>query len=142
MVYPNLASESDQTYAKATHETEDVNLRETDDFEEILAEAVYEGLSLVSCLVAPALDTYIQGATTVEIGVRKNRLNTHDCEALQNGLDTVFGFGAKVVEYNILKILHSKLGVSKKIEQSFEFSNEVKSAKELYKSRPQARSAP
>jgi hypothetical protein len=133
MVCSNLTSDLDQTYAKATDETKDATFRETDEFEEILAEAVYEGLSWVSSIVAPALETCVQGATTVEIGLRKTRLNTRDCDALEKGLERVFGFGAKVVESRILKVLHSKLGVSKEIEPRFKFSDEVKAARKLYK---------
>lgn len=135
-----MTSELDRPYAKATIETKDAALRETDDFGKILAEAVYEGLSWINSIVAPALDTCIQGATTVEIGLRKTRLNVRDCEALEKGLERVFGFGAKVVESKILKILHSKLGVNKDVELGFRFSNEVKTARNLYKSKRRVRS--
>lgn len=134
-----MTSELDQTYAKATDKTGDADPAETGDFEEILAEAVYEGLSWVSGLLAPTLDAYIRGATTVEIGMRKTKLNVSDCETLEKGLQKVFGFGAKVVESRILKILNSKLGVSKKIDPSFRFSDEVKASKRLYKSKQSVR---
>jgi hypothetical protein len=135
MGYSNLTSELNQTYAKTTNDTEDANIGEMDGFEEILAEAVYEGLAWVNSIVAPALDTCIQGATTVEIGLRKTRLNMRDCEALEKGLERVFGFGAKVIESRILKVLHSKLGLSKEIKSDFKFFDEVKKARELYKSK-------
>ena len=130
-----MASELDQTYAKATREPNGETLKETEEFEETLAEAVYEGLSWVSNMVAPVLDICVQGATTVEIGLRKTRLSMDDCEEFEKGLERVFGFGAKIIECRILKTLHTKLGVNKEIEQSFKFSDEVKTARKLFKSK-------
>lgn len=130
-----MTSELDQVCPKTTHETEDADLRETDKFEESLAEAVYEGLSWVNGIVAPVLDTCLRGATTEEVGLRKTRLNMRDCEILEESLERVFGFGAKVVETRILQVLHSKLGVSKEIEPSFKFSAEVRKARKLYRSK-------
>ena len=135
LVYPELEGTLDETYAEPAPKTEDLSLREAEDFEENLAEAVYEGLSWVSSVVASTLDMYVQDALTVETGLRKAKLSIHDCENLEKGLEKAFGFGAKVVESKILKILHSKLGVSKAIEANFKFSNEVRIARELHSSR-------
>jgi len=122
-----LNAELKQIHTEAKHKTEE--------FEETLAEAVYEGLSWVSNIVAPTLDLCIQGSTTVEIGLRRTRLNMDDCEYFEKGLEKVFGFGAKLIEHKILGILQSKLGVTREIEQSFKFSDEVKMTKKLYESK-------
>jgi hypothetical protein len=133
MVYLKMASKLDEAYTKATRELDDESLKEVEEFEEALAEAVYDELSLISNIVASALDICIQKATSVEIGLRKTRLNMNDCEGLEKGLEKVFGFGAKVVECRILKALNAKLGVTKEIKQNFKFSEEVKAARKLYK---------
>jgi hypothetical protein len=136
-----MTSELDQTCAKATQGSTHDDL-ETKEFEEALADAVYDELSLISSLVAPALDICVKGASTVEIGLRKTRLNMEDCEEFERGLEKVFGFGAKVIECRILKALNTRLGISKELKQNFRFSNEVKTARELYKFRRCAKSRP
>jgi hypothetical protein len=135
MVYSKMASELDQAYTKGTRELDDDSLKEVEEFEEALAEAVYDELSLISNIVASALDICIQKATSVEIGLRKTRLNVNECEDLEKGLEKVFGFGAKVIECRILKALNTKIGVSQEIKQNFKFSDEVKTARKLYKSK-------
>lgn len=142
MVYSKMASEVDQAYTKATQELDDDSLKEVEEFEEALAEAVYDELSLISNIVASALDICIQKATSVEIGLRKTRLNVNECEDLEKGLEKVFGFGAKVIECRILKALNMKIGVSGEIKQNFKFSDEVKTARKLYKSKRRATSVP
>lgn len=119
---------------EAAHEDVDAALKEKNEFDEVLAEAVYEGLSWISNLVAPALQAYLQDATTIEVGLRKPKLNTQDAKVLQKSLERIFGFGAKVIEYRILEILYAKLRMGKEIEQNFNFSSEVEKAKQLYKS--------
>jgi hypothetical protein len=139
MVSSNMANELDQTHAKATQELDVESIEETEEFEEFLAEAVYDELSLISNMVASALDICIQKATSVEIGLRKTRLNVNECEDLEKGLEKVFGFGAKVIECRILKALNAKIGASQDIKQNFKFSDEVRTARKLYKSKRCAR---
>lgn len=135
-----MASQLDETCVEPTSTIQDLNPEETEEFEEKLAEAVYEGLEWVSGVVTSIIDMYIQTAsgssrvTNIEMGLRRSRLSMHDCENLEKGLEKAFGFGAKVVEYKILRILHSKLGVNKSIEASFSFSDEVRTARELHNS--------
>lgn len=131
-MHSELANELSQTCEKAIDEPKEATLGETDEFEEILAEAVYEGLSWVSSILAATLDAYIQGATTIEIGLRKARLNMRDCQNLEKNLERVLGFGAKVVEFRILQVLNTKLGVSDEITSGFKFSDEVEKARKLY----------
>lgn len=137
MVYHELTNQIDETYAEPSSRTQDLN-PETEDFEENLAEAVYEGLSWASSVITSIIDMYIQAASrgtsasNIEIGLRKAKLSIHDCENLENALEKTFGFGAKVVECKILRILHSKLGISKAIEAGFSFSDEVRIAQELH----------
>ena len=129
-----MSSKLDEACAEATQA-----FKEIAEFEEILAEAVYEELSLISRMVAPAIDICVQKATNVEIGLRKTRLDINDCEELEKGLEKVFGFGGKVIECRILKSLNTKIGVSQEIKQNFKFSDEVKTARKLYISKRCAR---
>ena len=137
-----MQTELNETCAEPAPKTEDLNLREAENFEENLAEAVYEGLSWVSNVVAPALETYLQDALTIETGLRKAKLNIQDCENFEKALEKAFGFGAKVVENKIIKILHSKLGVNKAIEADFKFSDEVRMARDLHCSKLHAQNIP
>ena len=134
-----MANELDQTHAKATQELDVESIEETEEFEEVLAEAVYDELSLISSMVASALSICSQEATSVEVGLRKVRLNISDCEDLEKGLEKVFGFGAKVIECRILKALNAKIGVRQDIKQNFKFSDEVRAARKLYKTKRRAR---
>ncbi len=130
-----MTSKLDETCAKSAPKVEGRSIRETEDFEESLAESVYEGLSWVSCVVASTLELYVQGARNHEIGWRKSKLRVDDCENLEKGLEKALGYGAKIVEYKILKILHSKLGTSRDITDDFKFTEEVGIAEELHRSR-------
>jgi len=123
-------------------------LDERNKFDEIFAEAVYEGLSVISSLVAPVVLMYLENsglmkaklspledAMVLEKGLMKSKLNMQDAIALEKGLGRIFGFGAKVFEKKILDVLYAKIQLNKEIGQSFKFANEVKKASELYKSR-------
>jgi hypothetical protein len=120
---------------ESTQKAANLSPKETEDFEENLAEAVYEGLSWVGGVVASTLDMYLQDASTPETGLRKTRFSIKDCENLEKSLEKTFGFGAKLVETKILKILHSKLGLTRTIETNFRFSEEVMAARELHSSK-------
>ena len=136
-----MTNQPNHTYTEPTLEAQNLSLKVTEDFEENLAEAVYEGLSWVGSVVASTLDMYLQDALTLETGLRKTRLSIKDCENLEKGLEKTFGFGAKLVESKILRILHSKLGVTRAIEANFKFSDEVRTARELHSSRLHAQNA-
>jgi hypothetical protein len=107
----------------------------TKEFDEIFAEAVYETLSWTSCFVAPVLHVYLHDAMASEIGLRKSKLSIQDARDLENGLEKIFGFGAKIVEYRILGTLYTKLRLKEQLEQNFKFSSEVEKARKLYESR-------
>ena len=133
-----MTSQLKHTYTEPAPKAENLSLKETEDFEENLAEAVYEGLSWVGSVIASTLDMYLQDSLTLETGLRKTRFSIKDCENLEKGLEKTFGFGAKLVESKILRILHSKLGVTRVIEANFKFSDEVRTARELHNSRLRA----
>jgi len=130
-----MMTKINETCTEPTPKAQNPSLSGTEDFEENLAEAVYEGLSWVGNIIASTLDMYLHDALTLETGLRKTRLSIQDCENLEKGLEKTFGFGAKLVENKILRILHTKLGVTRAIEANFKFSDEVKTAKELHNSK-------
>ncbi len=122
---------------EAQRDSDDYNAPsgEEDKFNQVFAESVYEGLSWVSKLVAPVLHIYLHDAVTPEIGLGKAKLNIGDAEKLEESLEKLFGFGAKVVEYRILEILHTKLTLDEGVNQSLKFSSAVKKANKLYKAK-------
>ena len=109
------------------------------EFDEVFATAVYETLSWTSSFVAPVLHIYLHDAMTFEFGQRKSRLGIQDAKNLEKGLEKIFGFGAKIVEYRILGTLYSRLGLKEEIEQGFKFSGEVEKARKLFESRPRVK---
>jgi hypothetical protein len=120
--------------------SEDQNLDSpmTKEFDEIFAEAVYETLSWTSCFVAPVLHVYLHDAVNWEFGARKSNVSIQDAKDLEKGLEKIFGFGAKIVEYRILGTLYAKLRLRETIEQNSKFSIEVERAKRLYESKLRA----
>jgi len=112
-------------------------LKARNKFDEVFAEAVYEGLSWFSSLIAPLI--LIQDAMSFESGMIKSKLKIRDAIALERGLERVFGFGAKVLEKKILEVLYIKLQLNREITQNFKFAQEVEKASKLYKSKLRAR---
>lgn len=122
-------------------------MNERNKFDEVFAEAVYEGLSMMGSLIASVVLMHLENSGLVksklsmqdtmilESGLMKSKLSMQDAIALEKGLDKIFGFGAKVCEKKILEVLYTKIQLNKEIEQNFEFANEVKKAGELYKSK-------
>jgi len=108
-------------------------LKRRNTFDEIFAEAVSEGLSWFSSLIAPVI--LISDATTPDSGRMKSKLYIEDAMVLEKSLEMVFGFGAKVLEKKILEVLYAKLQVNNNIGHSFKFAKEVEKASELYKSK-------
>jgi hypothetical protein len=135
-VYANLKNKSQvsEILAETTSENT-VTSTEGDKFEETLALSVFEGLSWVNNLVAPVLHSVLSDAMAPEIGLRKVKLSMRDAKILEESLEKIFGFGARVVEYKILQILFTKLELDEAIKQDFKFSDEVKNAMRLYKTK-------
>lgn len=119
----------DEIFVEAFVEEE---LKEEEKFEKSFAEAVYDGLSWISSLVAPVLRIYLKDAMTLEIGLRHHKLTVKDAKNLEKGLEKAFGFGAKVFEKRILESLYVKLGLDEEIREDFRFSKEIMRAKKLY----------
>jgi len=101
-------------------------------FEEAFAESVGQGLEYISEAVAPILRIYLSDAMSVDIGLIKSKLGAEDAEALEEGLEKILGFGARVFEKKMLTSLQSKLGLQYEIDRNFGFAKEVKRARTLY----------
>lgn len=130
-------NELDQVFAVVPARVEDGKIRK-DNFDEMFAEAVYEGLQWTSGLVANILGSFLQDAMIYETGWGKSKRGIKDAATLEKSLERIFGFGAKVFEKKILEILYTKLQLSKCAQQSghvFKFSKEVNKAKKLFKTK-------
>ena len=109
-----------------------ITIGKDEEFEEALAEAVGEGLEYISEAVAPILRIYLSDAMSIDVTVLKSRLNDNDAKALQQGLEKMLGFGARIFEKKMLVNLQSKLGLRYQVERNFVFSEEVKKARRLF----------
>ena len=89
----------------------------------ILVEAVDEGLSNICGLAGSAIFYFIENH-----GAIKSKLEIENLDDLSKSLETIFGFGSKIIKKNILEILYLKLQLPEKYEvpSEFEFVKEVK----------------
>lgn len=105
------------------------------DFEKALSQAINEGLTSISTIVAPVLRAYLDDAVLYEIGCMKARSTIKDARALEKGLERVFGLGAKVFEKKILESLYTRLSLNLEKRSDIPFSQAVKKAKDAFDSR-------
>lgn len=89
----------------------------------IIAEAINEGLSITCSSAAPAVFFFLK-----KNGSIKSRSSVENLEGFSKGLESIFGFGSKVIEKKILKILCVKLQLPERVEipDRFEFAEEVR----------------
>jgi hypothetical protein len=91
-------------------------LQETDQRRQALIEAINEGLSILGESGMKAMYFHIQNITSV-----KKEDIPDNLEALHEGLEKIFGAGAKMIETAIVRSLRQKLGVQCKEEKSKSF---------------------
>ena len=127
----NKRSKSDETFAEQVY----VPLNDEMDFEEILSQAINEGLTCISTIVAPVLRAYLDDAVAIEIGRMKSGSSDKDVKTLEKGLEKLFGFGAKVFEKKILEALYAKLSLDLETEHGISLSEGVKKARKIYESK-------
>ena len=110
----------------------EIALKEKDQLNAILDEAVNEGLSRVCGSAAPSVLYFLE-----KNGSIKSRPNVENLKTFAEGLESIFGFGAKVIEQKILEVLHMKLQLPepKENRDDFEFAKEIGKALELYKAK-------
>lgn len=99
-------------------------------FDAVLAEAVHEGLSSISPSIPPVVFFYLQKNASI-----RSDQYIDDPQAFDEGLEKIFGFGAKVIEKKILEVLYSKIEIPLKIEGDFNFAEEVKNIQRLLNSK-------
>jgi hypothetical protein len=112
-----------------------ISLSNEANFGRMLSQAINEGLTSISTIVAPVLRTYLDDAVVSEIGRMKSRSSMKDLKALENGLEKMFGFGAKVFERKILESLCTKLSIDMESEEKLSFSETIEKMKGIYESR-------
>lgn len=98
-------------------------------FDAVLVEAVHEGLNSISPSVSTIVFFYLKKSASVRFDE-----SVVEPEALEEGLEKIFGVGAKVIEKKILEVLYVKLEVPLKIEDDFEFAEEVRNVQKLLES--------
>ena len=123
-------NEQDGTFTEPVY----MALNDEADFERALSEAINEGLASISTIVAPLLRAYLDDAVVYEFGRMKSRSTIKDVEALEKGLEKMFGFGAKVFEKKILEALYTKLSLNLETRENLSFLEAVKKAKEGFDS--------
>jgi len=127
----NKRSKSDEIFAERVY----VPLNDEMDFEGILSQAINEGLTCISTIVAPVLRAYLDDAVAIEIGWMKSGSSDKDVKNLEKGLEKLFGFGARVFEKRILEALYTKLSLDLETDHSFSLSEGVEKARKIYESK-------
>ena len=103
-------------------------MKHQDPLTAILVEAVHEGLSSVCGSAGSAVVFFLENNGSI-----KSKTKIGSVESFSEGLESIFGFGSKVIEKRILEVLYLKLQLSGKREapSDFDFVKEVKRAFEL-----------
>jgi hypothetical protein len=103
-------------------------LKHQDPLNAILVEAVHEGLSSICGSAGSAVIFFLENNGSI-----KSKTKIGSVESFSEGLESIFGFGSKVIEKRILEVLYLKLQLSGKREAAsdFDFVKEVKRAFEL-----------
>lgn len=107
-------------------------LREKGRINEILVEAVNEGLSSICSSAAPSVLFFLE-----KNGSIKSTSNIGDLKTFAKGLERIFGFGATVIEKKILEVLCMRLQLPdpKETKKNFEFAKEIGKIIELYEAK-------
>ena len=88
----------------------------------ILAEAINEGLSIMCSSAAPSVFFFLENYGSI-----KSKPSIENLESFSEGLESIFGFGSKIIEKKILEILYEKFQLPQPtvIAGEFEFAKEV-----------------
>lgn len=95
-------------------------------FSVALTEAINEGL----CDICPSIRSAVLFYLEKNGSIQSDKSITN-LEAFEEGLNNLFGFGARVIERKILEVLYIKLQTPKEIKDDFEFIEEVENALKL-----------
>ena len=95
----------------------------------ILVKAIDEGLSIMCGSAAPSIIFFLENN-----GSMKPKINIENLESFSEGLESIFGFGSKVIERKILEVLCLKFSLPQvtEVPYNFEFAEEVQKVFELY----------
>jgi len=111
---------------------DEITLKEKGQLNAILVEAVNEGLSSICSSAVPSILFFLE-----KNGSIKSKSNIENFEAFAEGLESIFGFGARVIEMKILEALHMKLQLPrpKETKDDCEFAKEIEKAIEIYEAK-------
>ena len=110
----------------------EIALKEKDQLNAILCEAINEGLSSICSSAASSVLFFLE-----KNGSIKSTSDIENLKTFAEGLERIFGFGAMVIEKRILEVLHMKLQLPdpKETQDNFEFAKEIGKAIELYEAK-------
>jgi hypothetical protein len=92
-------------------------------------EAVQEGISTTCASAAHSILFFLKNSGSI-----KSETNFESLEALSAGLRSIFGYGSKVIEKEILKVLYTKLHQPlADIPRDFDFAEQVERAFKLHR---------
>jgi len=93
----------------------------------ILVEAIEEGLSTICNSAAQSVLFFLKNNGSI-----RSESNVESLEKFSEGLESIFGYGSKIIEKQILKALHMKLQLPPtEIPENFELVEEVDRAFKL-----------
>jgi len=95
-------------------------------FNTVLVQAVQEGLDSIGPSISDAVLFHLQRTDAIS-----SNPPLVDPEAFDDGLNKIFGYGAKIIEKRILEVLYEKLEAPRKIQGDFRFPEEVRQAQKL-----------
>ena len=96
---------------------------EQDQLRQALIEVVDQGLLTLGESGRKAIYFHLQNITSV-----KREDIPDNLEALQKGLEKIFGAGAKMIETSIVRSLYQKLGIQYKEDKNKSFVDTIKDA--------------
>lgn len=97
-------------------------------FRALLQSAIDEGLSVLGESVKQTIYYYVEKNS----GLRREDISLHP-KAFADALESIFGsVGASIIEDKILQILHEKIGLKYRRDETLTFSENVESAMKAY----------
>lgn len=90
-------------------------------FDSILVEAIKEGISIICDSATYSVLFFLKNNGSI-----RSESSVENLEKFSDGLESIFGYGSKIIEKQILKVLYEKLQLPPpEISEKFELSEEV-----------------
>ena len=108
----------------------EMKLKHSHEKNTIITDAINEGLSIICSSAAPSVFFFLENNGSI-----RSKSSIENLESFSEGLESIFGFGSKVIEKKILKILCIKLRLPERTEipDKFHFAEQVEKIFKLCK---------